>query len=210
VRRRLTRLEQAAAPSLELIALLLDGQAITLDDETTVRLPGFLFDMNRFFQALIGRWLRDNLTECQVLDEKGLAGLLAYAPEWNPRSRRAPAPRPDFAVRRKSRPSILLDAKYRDLWERPLPREMLYQLAMYATSGAGDPVAVILFPTEDETAQEARIDIRDVVSGAVRGGVALRPVPLPRLADLAWGTESARRAEAERLVFGPGRHEGAE
>jgi hypothetical protein len=80
---------------------------------------------------------------------------------------------------------------------------MLYQLALYATSGAGDPLAVILYPSESDDAREARIDLRDVVTGDVRGGVALRPVPLPRLAALATtGSAAARRREAERLAFG--------
>jgi 5-methylcytosine-specific restriction enzyme subunit McrC len=202
VRRGLTRLEAAAAPALELVELLLDGQALTLDDETTVRLPGFLFDMNRFFQALVGRWLREHLPDCDVLEEHGLTGLLRYAPDANPRARSAPAPRPDFAVTRKDQKVVLLDAKYRDLWERSLPREMLYQLAMYATSGAGEGVAVILYPTEDEHAREARVDIRDVVTGSARGGVALRPVVLPRLAELIEAAPDVRSAEARRLAFG--------
>ena len=152
---------------------------------------------------LVYSWLREHLPECQVMDERGLTELLAYAAEWNPQNRQAPRPRPDFAVRSKARPVVLLDAKYRDLWARPLPRDMLYQLAMYATSGAGDPLAVILHPTEDGIAQEARIDIRDVITGAVRGGVALRPVPLHRLATLVReGTHEARCAEATRLAFG--------
>ncbi len=203
VRRGLTRLESAAEASLELVELLLDGQAVTLEDATTVRLPGFLFDMNRFFQALVGRWLREHLPGCRVIDERGLSELLAYAPDWNPQNRRAPQPRPDFAVRAPGRPIVLLDAKYRDLWAKPLPREMLYQLAMYATSGAGDPLAVILHPVADPLALEARIDIRDVVTGAGRGGVALRPVPLERLAHLVReGSREARESEAARLAFG--------
>jgi 5-methylcytosine-specific restriction enzyme subunit McrC len=202
VQRGLTRLEAAAEPTLELIGLILDGQAITLDDETTVRLPGFLFDMNRFFQALVGRWLREHLPDCHVIDERALTGLLRYAPDANPKGRRAPAPRPDFAVARKHRKTVLLDAKYRDLWEKALPREMLYQLAMYATSGAGEDVAVILYPTENDHATEARVEIRDVVGGGARGGVALRPVALPRLAGLIEGEFEERSAEARRLAFG--------
>ncbi len=202
VQRGLTRLEAAAAPALELIALILDGQAITLDDDTTVRLPGFLFDMNRFFQALIGRWLREHLPDCHVIDERALTGLLRYAPDANPHGRRAPAPRPDFAVTRKQRKSILLDAKYRDLWEKSLPRDMLYQLAVYAMSGAGEDIAVILYPTESEHATEARVEVRDVVVGSARGGVALRPIVLPRLAGMIEAEFEERRREAKRLAFG--------
>lgn len=79
---------------------------------------------------------------------------------------------------------------------------MLYQLAMYATSGAGDDVAVILFPTEDDHAKEARVEIRDVISGGTKGGVALRPVPLARLAGLLGAGFEPRAAEAQRLAFG--------
>ncbi len=202
VARASTRLEAMAAPALDLIGLLLDGQAITLDDQTTVRLPGFLFDMNRFFQALIGRWLRDHLEGCEIIDERALTGLLRYADDANPRGRRAPAPRPDFAVKRARQKTVLLDAKYRDLWEKSLPREMLYQLAMYATSGAGEDVAVILYPTENVLATEARVEIRDVIGGGTRGGVALRPVALPALAGLLDAELEARAAEAKRLAFG--------
>jgi 5-methylcytosine-specific restriction enzyme subunit McrC len=202
-RRALTRMEVAALPALELVELLLEGQAITLDDETTVRLPGFLFDMNRFFQALIGRFLRENLSECEVVDERALSGLLRYAPDFNPRGRRAPMPRPDFAVRKFGTPSILLDAKYRDLWERPLPREMLYQLAMYSTSGAGDSMTAIVYPAESASANEARIEIKDVITGGTKGVVALRPAHLWVMAELVTSPSPKTAAEARRLAFGP-------
>lgn len=157
-----------------------------------------------------GAWMTGTALEQQRLERDEAVTLARRQrdepPDWNPQGRRAPQPRPDFAVRAPDRPIILLDAKYRDLWARPLPREMLYQLAMYATSGAGDPLAVILHPAADAGAEEARVDIRDVVTGAGRGGVALRPVPLERLAELVReGTPEAREAEAQRMAFGGAR-----
>ena len=53
-------------------------------------LPGFLFDMNRFFQALLARYLSDNLTGYVVRPEHRLKGTFAYVPGWNPRRSQAP------------------------------------------------------------------------------------------------------------------------
>ncbi len=201
-RRSLNRLESSTEPALNLIELLLSGQEASLEADDVTRLPGFLFDMNRLFQAIIGRFLRENLPRCEVQEEKALKHLLHYAE--NPRGKQAPRPRPDFAVTHPTQGRTLLDAKYRDLWERDLPREMLYQLALYATSGATKHTAVMLYPTESRAARDARIDIHDVGNGAVRGGVALRPVNLPELAEVVRGErdDEARRRIAERWAFG--------
>ena len=52
--RRLTRLTTAYVPSLSIIRLLVEAQGIVLEGRTlTTTLPGFLFDMNTFFQALV-------------------------------------------------------------------------------------------------------------------------------------------------------------
>lgn len=77
----------------------------------------------------------------------------------------------------------LFDTKYRDLWETPLPRDMLYQLAIYALSQGERRAATILYPTTSPAAKEQVIDIREPLAGSARGAVILRPVQLPKLAS---------------------------
>lgn len=185
-KRGLDRLTAGYGPALELITLLYEGHDPALLDEPgrTLRLPGFAFDMNRFFQALMLRLLRETLAPLEVRDERGLTGMFAYEPGANPQGRQAPTPRPDFTVFDGRRVVGILDAKYRDLWERSLPREMLYQLALYAVGQGDVDEAVILYPTLAVGAKEARIGLRDPVKGGRLGTVVVRPVRLDEVA--AW------------------------
>jgi len=116
-------------------------------------------------------------------------------------------------VRRGGRVVAMLDAKYRDLWEHDLPREMLYQLAIYALSrealGGASATAssVILYPTLTVGAREARIEILDPVRGRERATVVLRPVDVKQLSDLVALPPTAASADAQRrfalqLCFG--------
>ena len=172
-----------------------------------MRLPGFLFDMNLFFQALLSRFLREYLQGYAVQDQYNMDGMMSYDPAHNPRKRQAPTLRPDYMVRRQAKVVAILDAKYRDLWENRLPEHMLYQLAIYALSQPGGIDAAILYPTLQSDAEEARIIIRDPVYSAGTAHVILRPVNLHRLDELIASPKTARlereRARfAEWLVFG--------
>ncbi|RPJ02789.1 MAG: restriction endonuclease, partial [Chloroflexi bacterium] len=197
VDRQMNRLTAAYRPALALIALLLEGSGSVLDeDQTGPDLPGFLFDMNRFFEALVSRFLHENLPGYTVTDQYRLRGLLSYAPGRNPQRRQAPTPRPDYVISRDGTVVAVLDAKYRDIWTNGLPREMLYQLALYALSQSAGGSAAIVYPTIDTDAQPEAIDIREVIHGEHRGQVALRPLNLLRLEVLI--RASGAQAERER------------
>ena len=198
VPRRLDRLASAYEGAFRLTELVYACSAVSLDGETTTELPGFLFDMNRFFQALVGRFLNEHLPGFDVKQEHALTEMMRYVPGLNPRHRKSPTPRPDFVVTRAGAVELLLDAKYRDLWERELPREMLYQLAMYALSQPGGATATILYPTTAVDASEAVVEIRDPVRPGALGRVALRPVVLSELVDVLG--EQGDRAQRERLA----------
>lgn len=203
---RLDRHSAAYAPALGLVELLFEGHNLALDDEEEpCTVPGFLFDMNRFFQRLVGRFLQENLEGHKVREEHALEALMRYAPGENPRGRRSPRPRPDFEVLNDRGQQVLLDAKYRDLWERPLPREMLYQLALYALSQPSGGWATILYPCTSRGARRSRIELRDPVQGWGRASVVLQPVDLEELArsveaGAAPAGQRAREAVARRWL----------
>ncbi len=207
--RSIDRRTRAYAPALNLIGILMQGLGISLGDAIeALRLPGFLFNMNCFFQALLSRFLGENLVGYSVRNEHRLKGMFAFAQFGNPRRWRTPTPRPDFVIFAGNRIVSVLDAKYRDLWEESLPREMLYQLAIYALGHDGaDQLAVILYPTLEGRAVDQTIVLKDPVRGAEKARIVLRPVDLLELKRLVSAPSGPKREQrcatmAKRLVFG--------
>ena len=205
--RAMDRRTVAYKAAFTLIDLLFGHQGVALDGhDSRVRLRGFLFDMNLFFQTLVMRFLHEHLSGVDVHDQYRLKQVFEYVPQQNPLARRAPTLRPDFVVMRSRKILAVLDAKYRDLWQQSLPREMLYQLALYALGReGGERKSIILYPTVDETACEQLITIQEPVHGMPQASVALRPINLLKLGSLLHKGRSAhpqRVALAEHLVFG--------
>lgn len=204
--RKMNRLTRAYDSAIALIGILMDSAGIIFEKKTEVshRIPGFLFDMNRFFQALVSRFLRENLRSYAIQDEMGIRGMIRYI--VNPKRKHAPTPRPDFVIMKQKNISAILDAKYRDLWEKDLPRDMLYQLSMYAMSQNNIRESAIIYPVMRKDAEEAKLEIRDpVYAGIKKAFVTLRPLDLLRLADLVsdpYKFQRERKKLAEYLVFG--------
>lgn len=204
---RLNRLTGNYRPAVSIIRMLLESRGIVLENQTaSIPLPGFLFNMNSFFQAMLSRFLRENLADHKVEDERQLRGMMTFDPSCYRPIWRAPAPRPDFAVLDGAKVKALLDAKYRDIWSQKLPPSMLYQLVVYAVSQRSNPQASILYPTIDPSAREIRINVADPVRGTRIGQVCLRPVRLSELEESVYDHSSngrCRRTElAQRLAFG--------
>ncbi|MER9973441.1 hypothetical protein [Mesorhizobium sp. M0085] len=192
-------------PLLDLIEILRDGAGVSMDDgERRLELPGFLFDMNRFFQALVSRLLKEHLDGCEVLDERRLQPMFHYTSSV-PR-RNAPVLRPDFTVRSvRGRPHATLDAKYRDLWELSLPAHMLYQLALYAQADSRRAAAIIYPSLQDRPDQEIRMS--DPGTKEERARIYLRALDLDNLRRQVETTPGAMQRHelaiiARRLAFG--------
>ena len=197
VERRVNRLTETYSPSLTIIRLLMSSIGISLEGNERTRLSGFLFDMNAFFQQFVSRFLSDHLHDYRIVDELGLKGMVRYDPKHNPLRRRSPTPRPDFAVFNQRQLIALLDAKYRDLWEKSLPRDMLYQLVVYAISQATRPVSSIIYPSASKGAIESRIDVRDPVTQRRIGQVRLLPINLVKIEHLLRDDTVASRTELQ-------------
>jgi 5-methylcytosine-specific restriction enzyme subunit McrC len=212
-RAQLNRLVIGYEQPLTLIETLVAGNGASWLNDEHVELSGFLFDMNRFFQELLEKFLREHLPAGHSVEGKApLQELYRYS--RNPKNkRRAPVLEPDFTVRgddnaetaRGCAHTWLLDAKYRDLWTKGLPPHMLYQLSVYALSQGRGATVAILYPTVASSASEAVLDICDPLGGSLLGRVALRPVNMRDLATaIATPDRITASALARKLAFGSG------
>ena len=200
----INRMTFAYQPALTIIRILFDSQGAAIDSDNNIAsLPGFLFDMNRFFQALLDKFLGDYLEAYTVRSEHRLRNMLSYDPLHNPQRKSPPTPRPDFAIMEKNKVIALLDTKYRDLWEKDLPREMLYQLALYAFSQQRPGQSTIIYPTLHGEAKESWLNISHPLTGELLATIILRPVNLLDMNEVLYEKSVLERnIFARTIVFG--------
>jgi 5-methylcytosine-specific restriction enzyme subunit McrC len=199
----LTRQTGAWTNALELIRLLVQARGVDPDSsEEEGMAPGYLFDMNMFFQRLLSRFFHEHLSGLRIVDEHSIRGVFSYAANANPQRRNIRSPRPDYALYRQRALLAFMDAKYRDLWTHKLPREWLYQLGLYAAC-APQRHALVLYATTSEEAQMQRIVVQHPTDTSPHSGAAvtLRPVVIPRLVRLLSDRNTAAlRGFANELV----------
>ena len=194
--KELSRLTETSRPSLTILRLLQDAMGVAFGPtQGSSKMPGFLFDMNMFFQRLLSRFLNENLSTVRIEDELPIRDLFAFAKGANPKNRQVPKPRPDYAVFRGKNLIGFVDAKYRDIWTRDLPAPWLYQLSIYSLASP-TRTSVILYASVDNLARDEKMEIRPPFHDAsgTPASVILRPVPLITLANLV-----SQKARAENL-----------
>ena len=203
----LNRLTHSYESALQLILWLKQGYGIVLDrgENRLTNLPGFLFDMNIFWERLLGKFLQENMPDYTVKDQFRLNEMMVYQAGHKP-GRRSPSPRPDYAVIDNEGQTMLLDAKYRDIWNKGLPRDMLYQLVIYALSQKETCESAILYPTVSGHAYPETIRVQNPVNLNKDAEVHLRPINVDELDNLIMESGvfgKRRRIEyAHNLVFG--------
>jgi 5-methylcytosine-specific restriction enzyme subunit McrC len=212
---KMNRLTTAYMPAIQIIKILWESKGTGLDGpEPSIELPGFLYNMDLFFQRLLLKIMEDYLKGYTV-NGKSLNGVISYEPNHNPQHLSTPTIMPDFIVSKRNKTVAILDAKYMDLWNdnysvsnKNMGKNLhgiLYQLAVYALGLGIGGKSVILYPTVSSCAQEEWIDINDPIHGVRCARVILRPINLIELNGLIQGRPAPERScieYARYIAFG--------
>ena len=180
------RLTNAYIPSITIIKLLINFEGINLDEEynnINIKLNGFLFDMNHFFQSLLLRVLTDNLEQYTVKSEYKVNSFYDYDDLYNPKNRKTPTLRPDYMIFSDKNIISILDAKYINLWEKTLDSKVLYQLTVYSLLYKNINSAIILYPSIGKK-KEQRINLNDFTMNGKKSQILIRYVDMEYLTKL--------------------------
>lgn len=132
------RLDEYYEPAHRLCRLVLEGARVALDHGEAAPAGSFLIDMNRVFEAFLGRWLEENVrapfrVELQPPHRLDLEQRITV--------------RPDVVIYRADVVVGVLDAKYKVV--RQPANEDVYQALAYARR-FGVRTAWLVFPTDGQ------------------------------------------------------------
>lgn len=165
--------------AMRLIALFLQGSHLgSHTDTAALPLNGFLLDMNRLFEAFLGRYLLEQAPDdLEVITQHSRDDVFAYA--HNPYGWRSPRVRPDLVFRQRGQVIAVGDAKYRNHCEQPPSTVELYQLITYGLAyPMAEPRKVYLFFPLQAGAETLPAQLLFMPGGEERVRIALVGVPV--------------------------------
>ncbi|KKL53881.1 hypothetical protein LCGC14_2270990 [marine sediment metagenome] len=112
--RMLNRLSRAYEPILNLVFLLWSRNVPNIYGKyEELPLPGFLLDMNKFFEDLLSKFLQESLPDYEVQPQYSFSDMISYNPKYNPKKRQMKRRIfPDIVIFKDSKSFAVLDAKY--------------------------------------------------------------------------------------------------
>lgn len=190
--RTLNRLTRAYEPILNLIYLLWSTNIPNIYGKyKEVPISGFLLDMNKFFEDLIAKFLKASLENYVVYHPYSFSNMISYIPEYNPKNHKIKKNiYPDFVIFQNNKCFAVLDAKYRDLWNKNLPIKWLYQLCVYSLHPIAERKSFIIYPTTEEGVEEAKIEVKNPITNKAYSTVILKPVRIPKLIEVIKSNDS--------------------
>lgn len=165
----------------------------------------FLLDMNRLFEAFIGRWLADALRGAgyRLEVQKSDRSIIWDLGQGKPYSR----VRPDVLIQVEGQRGMLpVDAKYKKYDEQALNSGDVYQCFLYAFAYSGGserrvPRALILYPATGPTFPQRILEIRDV-GGLAGANIASIGIHVPTALKEAQGKAGELTCCIRELVAG--------
>lgn len=220
--RSLNRLNAHYEHAVRTVRLLYKGTGGFVHGEkhrASVRIPGFLFDMNTLFENVFARLLAENLDPRIYKTGKGeiaqkAVGLFSYDEKFGPGGAIMPG-RPDIVVEKNDGTvRIVLDAKYKEYFKAEgnnaggPSKNDLYQLSVYALTCSEYPNrtfrSTILYPAEPNAEKKPqKIDLKRCFGDGSEPlcSVLLRPIDMEKLAKLvSEGSKAERRRFALELI----------
>lgn len=85
--------------------------------------------------------------------------------------------------------------EYNPKWDRNLPRDMLYQLSVYAVSGIGNNSATILYPAMKGLPVLQQINMNNPLTNDIMAKVFMKPIDLIKVASFIDSDENNRLSD---------------